>query len=65
MLTQCYSNYNTVHRRLQQWRRNGVLRDVLTDLANALRDEYALDENWMRIGMLYRRQLCVGQGRQQ
>ena len=45
MLPQCYPNYKTVHRRFQQWCRNEVLRDVLIDLANALRDEGALDES--------------------
>jgi hypothetical protein len=40
-----YPNYKTVHRRFQQWCRNEVLRDVLVDLANALRDEGALDES--------------------
>lgn len=45
MLPQCYPNYKTVHRRFQQWCRNEVLRAVLTDLANALRDEGAIDES--------------------
>jgi transposase len=45
MLPQCYPNYKTVHRRFQQWCRNEVLRDVLIDLANALRDEGTLDES--------------------
>ena len=44
MLPQCYPNYKTVHRRFQQWCREEVLRDVLTDLANALRDEGVIDE---------------------
>lgn len=44
-LPQCYPNYKTVHRRFQRWCRNEVLRAVLTDLANALRDEGALDES--------------------
>jgi len=44
MLPQCYPNYKTVHRRFQHWCRSEVLRAVLTDLANALRDEGALDE---------------------
>jgi transposase len=44
MLPQCYPNYKTVHRRFQQWCRNDVLRNVLTDLANTLRDEGAVDE---------------------
>jgi transposase len=44
MLPQCYPNYKTVHRRFQQRCRNDVLRNVLTDLANTLRDEGAVDE---------------------
>jgi hypothetical protein len=39
MLPEGYPNYKTVHRRFQQWCREDVLRKVLTDLANALRDE--------------------------
>jgi len=45
MLPQCYPNYKTVHRRFQSWCRSEVLREVMTDLANALRDEGALDES--------------------
>ena len=45
MLTQCYPNYKTVHRRFQNWCRSEVLRNVMTDLANALRDKGALDES--------------------
>lgn len=45
MLPQCYPNYKTVHRRFQQWCRNEVLRAVMMDLANALRDEGAVDES--------------------
>ena len=45
MLPQCYPNYKTVHRRFQQWCRNEVLRAVLTDLANTLRDEGCIDES--------------------
>lgn len=45
MLPQCYPNYKTVHRRFQQWCRNEVLRDVMVDLANALRDEDVIDES--------------------
>ena len=45
MLPQCYPNYKTVHRRFQSWCRNDVLREVMTDLANTLRDEGALDES--------------------
>lgn len=45
MLPQCNPNYKTVHRRFQHWCRNEVLRAAMTDLANALRDEGALDES--------------------
>src|SRR5262245_7100168 len=44
MLPQCYPNYKTVYRRFQTWCRNEVLRRVLTDIANELRDRGALDE---------------------
>jgi transposase len=44
MLPQCYPNYKTVHRRFQQWCEREVLRDVLTQLANMLRDEGGIDE---------------------
>src|SRR5262245_35178783 len=44
MLPQSYPNYKTVHRRFQTWCRNEVLRRVLTDVANELRDRGALDE---------------------
>lgn len=45
MLPQSYPNYKTVHRRFQQWCRSEVLREVLTDLANTLRDAGAMDES--------------------
>jgi transposase len=45
MLPQCYPNYKTVHRRFQGWCRNDVLREAMTDLANTLRDEGALDQS--------------------
>jgi transposase len=45
MLPQCYPNYKTVHRRFQNWCRSEVLRNVLTDLANTLRDQGAIDES--------------------
>jgi transposase len=44
MLPQGYPNYKTVHRRLQQWCEREVLRDVLADLANTLRERGAIDE---------------------
>jgi transposase len=45
MLPQCYPNYKTVHRRFQQWCDREVLRDILTQLANTLREEGAIDEH--------------------
>ena len=44
MLPQSYPNYKTVHRRFQQWCDREVLRAVLTDLANELRDRGVIDE---------------------
>jgi transposase len=44
MLPQSYPNYKTVHRRFQRWCEQQVLRDVLTDLANDLREQGAIDE---------------------
>ena len=38
MLPQYYPNYKTVHRRFQTWCRNEILRQVLTDIANELRE---------------------------
>jgi len=45
MLPQSYPNYKTVHRRFQQWCRDEVIRAALTDLANTLREQDALDES--------------------
>jgi transposase len=45
MLPQCYPNYKTVHRRFQQWCQGEVLREILRELANALRDEGDIDES--------------------
>src|SRR4249919_1614459 len=44
MLPHNFPNYKTVHRRFQTWCCNEVLRRVLTDVANELRDRGALDE---------------------
>src|SRR5512140_1616659 len=44
MLPQCYPNYKTVHRRFQQWCEREVLREILTQLANTLREEGEIDE---------------------
>ena len=45
MLPQSYPNYKSVHRRFQKWCRNEVLRNVLTDLANTLREQGGIDES--------------------
>ena len=45
MLPQSYPNYKTVHRRIQQWCQNEVIRSALTDLANLLRREGGIDES--------------------
>lgn len=39
-----YPNYQTVPRRIQQWCEREVLREILTQLANTLREEGAIDE---------------------
>ena len=44
-LLQSYPNYKTVHRRFQRWCCNEVLRDILTDLANTLREQEDIDES--------------------
>jgi len=44
MPPQHYPNYKTVHRRFQQWCEKEVLREVLTDLANELREQGKIDE---------------------
>ena len=38
VLPQSYPNYKTVHRRFQTWCRDEVLRRVLMDVANELRE---------------------------
>ena len=45
MLPQCDPNYKTVHRRFQTWCRHEVLRDILVDVANTLRERGGLDES--------------------
>jgi transposase len=45
MLPQSYPNYKTVHRRFQQWCERQILREVLTKLANALREQGEIDES--------------------
>ena len=44
MLPQCYPNYKTVHRRFQTWCGNEILRQILTDIANELRER----TRWMK-----------------
>ncbi len=45
MLPQCYPNYKTVHRQFQTWCRSEVLRGILMDIANELRERRGvLDE---------------------
>jgi transposase len=44
MVPRCYASYRTVHRRFQQWCEREVLREVLTDLANTLREQGDIDE---------------------
>lgn len=44
MLPQCYRNCKTVHRRFQRWCEQQVLRQILTDLANTLREQGLIDE---------------------
>src|SRR6478736_6944694 len=44
MLPQCYPNYKTVHRLFQTWCRSEVLRGILMDIANELRESGVLDE---------------------
>jgi transposase len=44
MLPQCYPNYKTVHRRFQSWCHSELLRRILKDIANELRESGALDE---------------------
>jgi len=44
MLPQSFPNYKTVHRRFQHWCRQEVLRNVLTSLANTLREQGDIDE---------------------
>jgi transposase len=58
MLPQCYPNNKTVHRRFQQWCRSDVLRNILTDLANALREEGNIDERESFIDAMF----CAAKG---
>jgi hypothetical protein len=56
---QSYPNYKTVHRRFQAWCCDEILRRLLTDVANELRDRGALDEE----EMLHRHDVRDGQMR--
>jgi transposase len=58
MLPQCYPNYKTVHRRFQQWCRSNVLRNILTDLANTLREQGDIDERESFIDAMF----CAAKG---
>jgi transposase len=53
MLPQSFPNYKTVHRRFQQWCDSEVLRQVLTDLANTLREQGDLDESESYIDAMF------------
>ena len=44
MLPRCCPNYKTVHRRFQRWCEQQVRRQILTDLANTLREQGFIDE---------------------
>ena len=59
MLPQCYPNYKTVHRRFQIWCEQEVLREILRELANELRDRGAIDERESVID----RNVCKREGR--
>ena len=54
MLPQCYPNYKTVHRRFQTWCRSEVLRGILMDIANELRERGVLDEEECFIDVNFR-----------
>jgi len=63
-LPDCYPSYQTCHRRFQQWRANGVLRQILTWLADQLGvgrgDESFIDGTYVPAK---RGGLCVGRCR--
>ena len=58
MLPQSYPNYKTVHRRFQQWCRSDILRNILTDLANMLREQGDIDERESFIDAMF----CTAKG---
>lgn len=43
MLPQCYPNYKAVHHCFQKWCRSDVLRNILIDFANKLREQWGID----------------------
>src|ERR1700750_1511546 len=53
MLPQYYPNYKTVHRRFQHWCEREILREILTALANELRDRGEIDERECFIGATF------------
>jgi hypothetical protein len=57
MLPQGYRNFQTAHRRFQQWCEQEVLREVLTDLAKRI-----ARERRDRTGGLYQCDDCFGKG---
>jgi|SRR5208283_233263 len=62
MLPQSYPNYKTVHRRFQKWCRNEVLRNVLSELANTLREQGDIDESESFIDATFALAKSGGQG---
>lgn len=61
-LPQCHPNHEAVHRRFQDLCRNGLLANVLTDLADTLRDEGTLDETESLIDAVFASAGCGGAG---
>lgn len=53
MLSQGYPNYKTVHCCFQRWCREAVLREVLADLANTLRERRQIDEGECLIAAMF------------
>ena len=58
MLPQSYPNHKTVHRPFQAWSREEVLRWVLSDVANELRDHGALNEEERFIDATFVMEFC-------
>lgn len=53
MLPQSFPNYKTVHRRFQEWCRREVLRTILAELANELRERGVVDERQAYIDAMF------------